>query len=342
MIIKNFVESKKTFIIAEVGQGHDGSLGIAHSYIDAAADCGVDAIKFQTHIAEEESTEDDIWRVNFSYEDKTRYDYWKRTSFNSSQWVGLAKHANEKGLEFLSSPFSVKACEILKDIGVNIWKIASGECSNLPMLEKIIEYGDEVILSNGLCNYSELLDITKLLKKSNTSFGILQCTSEYPVSPENIFIGKMCEIKERFRCSYGLSDHSGSIYPSLAAAALGANIIEVHITFSKQIFGPDSKSSLDLIQLKNLVEGVRLINSLNTTDKFSDYLTREQKEMKRLFSKSIVAAKNINAGTIITKELLSYKKPGTGIVAWNYKELLGKTLTKNMYVNERFDYKYIK
>ncbi|CAN0044541.1 unnamed protein product, partial [Chrysoparadoxa australica] len=174
-----------TYIIAEIGQAHDGSLGIAHSYIDALAATGVDAIKWQTHIAEAESSDLEPFRVNFSYEDKTRFDYWKRMEFTIDQWAGLKRHCDEKGVEFISSPFSNKAVDLLEEIGVARYKIGSGEVNNLLLLEKIAQTGKPIILSSGMSSFSELSETIKFLKPFGNQLSILQCTTAYPTKPED-------------------------------------------------------------------------------------------------------------------------------------------------------------
>ncbi len=149
-------EYLKAFIIAEIGQAHDGSLGILHSYIDAVAELGVDAIKFQTHIADAESSEFEPFRVKFSLQDETRFDYWKRIEFTPEQWGGIKKHCDKVGLEFISSPFSIAAVELLEILEVKRYKIASGEVSNFLMLEKIARTGKPVLLSSGMSSYGEI------------------------------------------------------------------------------------------------------------------------------------------------------------------------------------------
>ena len=153
-----------TFLIAEIGQAHDGSLGMLHSYIDALGDTGVNAIKFQTHIAEAESSEYEPFRVKFSYQDKTRYDYWKRMEFTLDQWKEIKKHCDDLNLEFISSPFSNLAVDWLEEIGVQKYKIASGEINNHLMLEKIAKTGKDIILSSGLSNFTELDETINFLK----------------------------------------------------------------------------------------------------------------------------------------------------------------------------------
>ena len=157
---------KKQRIIAEIGQAHDGSLGIAHSYIDSLKGTGVSSIKFQVHIAEAESSKNEKFRKKFSYEDKTRFDYWKRIEFNKNQWAALKKHCEYNGFEFIASTFSMAGIDLLKDIGLKTFKIASGEVNNYLMIDKLINLKKEIILSSGLSSYSELDLVIKKINKS--------------------------------------------------------------------------------------------------------------------------------------------------------------------------------
>src|SRR6056297_1659916 len=227
-------------LIAEIAQAHDGSLGIAHSYIDALADSGVDAVKFQTHIAEAESSMHEPFRTKFSYEDKNRYDYWKRMEFTLEQWEGLKKHCEEKNVEFLSSPFSISAVELLEKIGVKRYKIGSGEINNFLLLRKIAKTGKPIILSSGMSSFSELDKTLEFLQKFDNSLSILQCTTAYPTTPEQWGLNVITELKKRYEMPVGFSDHSGDIYACLAATALGAEILEFHVVFDKRMFGPDA------------------------------------------------------------------------------------------------------
>jgi N-acetylneuraminate synthase len=298
----------KTFIIAEIGQAHEGSLGILHSYIDALAETGVDAIKFQTHIAEAESSEYEPFRVNFSYEDDTRYDYWKRMEFTFEQWEGIKKHCDEVGLEFISSPFSNMAVEWLEKIGVQKYKIGSGEVSNYLMLKKIAKTGKPIILSSGMSSYVELDDTINFLQNYDNEISILQCTTKYPTSAEDIGLNVITELRNRYDIPVGLSDHSSTIYPSLSAVSLGAELLEFHVIFDKKMFGPDSKSSLTIDEVKQLVEGVRFIeksmeNKIDKTD------NSKFKELKNIFEKSLAVNKDMKAGETITFDDLEAKKP---------------------------------
>ena len=208
-------------IVAEVAQAHDGSLGTAHAYIDAVAACGADAVKFQTHIAAAESTPDEPWRIKFSPQDATRYDYWKRMEFTEEQWGGLKRHADERGLLFLSSPFSIEAVDLLNRVGVAAWKIPSGETANTPMLDRMLATGLPILLSTGMSPLSEIDDAVQHVRESGVPLVIFQCTTAYPCPPEKVGLNLISLFRERYDCSVGLSDHSGTIYPGLAAVTTG-------------------------------------------------------------------------------------------------------------------------
>jgi len=319
----------KTYIIAEVGQAHDGSLGILHSYIDAVATTGADAIKFQTHIAEAESSEFEPFRVAFSYEDATRYDYWKRMSFTEQQWFGIKKHCDDVGLEFMSSPFSLAAVSLLEKIGTEKYKLGSGEITNNLMLDAICETGKPIILSSGMSSYDELDFAVGKVKKSGNELSILQCTTQYPTGPKDIGLNVINQMKERYQVSTGLSDHSGTIFPSLAAVSLGASVIEAHIVFDKNIFGPDSKSSLTVSEFKSMVTGIRSIKTMlnNPIEKGS----RDFSELKGIFEKSLAINKPVKAGHIISKNDLESKKPkGKGVSAQDYHLIIGKKVNREL------------
>src|SRR5215207_9249425 len=176
--------SGRPLVIGEVAQAHDGSLGLAHAFIDAIADAGAGAVKFQTHIAEAESHPSEPWRVKFSPADDTRFDYWKRMEFSEEQWLGLATHARERDLAFLSSPFSIEAVALLRRIGVAGWKVASGEVSNAELLDAMASAGGPVLLSSGMSPWPELdAAVTRLRAAGASRLAVLQCTSSYPVTP---------------------------------------------------------------------------------------------------------------------------------------------------------------
>ena len=329
------VGNSRTFIIAEVAQAHDGSLGTAHAYIDAASKTGVDAIKFQTHIASAESSIDEPWRVKFSRQDETRFDYWKRMEFSREQWLGLKEHAESRGLVFLSSPFSNEAVDLLEDLGISAWKIASGEVSNPLLLKHIAKTGKPVILSTGLSTYDELDLACSIFTSMDCPIAILQCTSSYPTPASEVGLNVMQELSDRYSCPAGLSDHTASIYTGIAAATLGASLLEVHITLSKDSFGPDVPASLTTEELAQLVAGIRHVETLlaNPMDKAAQQSGFD--EMNQIFRKSLYLAEDLKEGQELLEEHLVAKKPGTGIPAANYKSVLGKKLVRTMSKGEK-------
>ena len=329
------------YYIAEIGLAHDGSLGIAHSYIDALAELNVDAIKFQMHLPEFESSVYEKFRVNFSYADKTRYQYWERTSFNFEEWKGLFEHCNNKNIDFIISPFSIEACKWSKNLGVKKIKIGSGEVSNHLMIENILSFADSLILSSGLSTINEINDSLKIASKIK-DLTILQCTSSYPSKPEEWGLGFITELKEKFpKIKVGYSDHSGNIYSALGAIALGAEVVEFHAVFDKKMFGPDSKSSLTIKEIKKLIDGGReLYKSVNTPYKKDQAL---KNDYKSLFGKSLSINKKINPGHIISIDDLETKKPsGYGIDPKNYKKIIGKKIKSSMKKGDFLNLKDIK
>ena len=315
----------KTYIIAEIGQAHEGSLGILHSYIDALSETGVDAIKFQTHIAEAESSIYEPFRINFSSQDSSRYEYWKRMEFTRREWKEIKVHCENLGMDFISSPFSNAAVDLLEDIGTKKYKVGSGEINNFLLLEKLKRTGKEIILSSGMSSLNELEESIGFFEEYKNKISILQCTTNYPTQAEEIGLNVLETFKTRFNLPFGLSDHSGKIYPSLAAVSLGATILEFHAVFDRRIFGPDSLASLTIDEIKILVEGVRFIEKAKTIVDKND--TLKFKSLKEIFGKSLAINQNMQAGDIITFECLESKKPfGYGIEASKYLTVLGKEL----------------
>lgn len=316
----------KTLIIAEVAQTHDGSLGQAHAFIDAVARTGADAIKFQTHIAAAESTPAEPWRVKFSPQDDTRYQYWQRMAFSPDQWAGLKKHADEVGLLFLSSPFSLEAVSLLTQIGMPAWKIASGEINNKPMLEAMMATGQPLLLSTGMSPMDEIDGLVAWIGSKNHPLALLQCTSMYPTPAAHIGLNLIPVFQKRFAIPIGLSDHSGTIFPGLAAAALDSSILELHVTLSREMFGPDVIASITTSELTELVRGIRFIEAMRAGTADKDQLAAQVAPLRQLFLKSLVAKCDLPAGKILSREDFLLKKPGTGLPADALEQVIGKKL----------------
>ena len=323
-------EGRRPLVIAEVAQAHDGSLGTAHAFIDAIADAGADAVKFQTHIAAAESTASEPWRVKFSQQDATRFEYWKRMEFTPSQWAGLKEHADKRGLIFLSSAFSPEAFELLQRIGVPAWKVASGEVTNLPLLKLMLATKLPVLLSSGMSTTEDLDRAAEACRSAQVPLGVFQCTTLYPCPPEKVGLNLLATFRERFACPVGLSDHSGKIYSCLAAAALGASMLELHVTFSRQMFGPDVPASVTFPELKQLTEGVADIHRMRAATVEKNVIAAEMAPMKGIFQKSIVARRSLKAGIILTESELALKKTGGGIPPERLASVIGRKLTRDV------------
>jgi N,N'-diacetyllegionaminate synthase len=328
-------QNTSPFVIAEIGQAHEGSLGMVHSYIDALSTSGIDAIKFQMHIAEAESSLEEPFRIKFSYEDATRFDYWKRMSFTLQQWKEIKDHCDAVGLEFICSPFSNLAVDWLEEIRVQRYKIGSGEITNFLLLEKIAQTKKPVILSSGMSNFAELDMTVEFLKNRNVSYSILQCTTAYPTQPEQYGLNVITELQKRYQVTVGYSDHSAKIATAIAATTLGAAILEFHVVFDRRQFGPDSNSSLTIDETKQLVESVRNINKAiqHPIDK-NDISAFES--LKNIFEKSLAVNKKLPEGHIVTFDDLEAKKPkGLGIAAVNFEKVIGKKMKQG---KEQWDF----
>jgi N,N'-diacetyllegionaminate synthase len=228
-------------VIAEVGSVHDGSFGNALKLIDACADAGADVAKFQTHIAAAETLKDAPMPPYFKGE--PRFAYFERTGFTEARWRELAAHCKQRGIGFLSSPFSIEAAELLDRVGVDAFKIPSGEVSNLPMLDRIADTGKPVLLSSGMSNWTELDAAVGVLRRGGPLM-VMQCATAYPCPPERVGLNVIAEMRARYKLPIGYSDHAFGPAAALAAAAHGAVAIEKHFTFSRAMYGSDAATTL--------------------------------------------------------------------------------------------------
>ena len=324
------------FIIAEIGSVHDGSFGNAKQSVLMAKECGVDAIKFQVHIAEAETTRNAPSPSYFKSE--PRWEYFCRTGFSVNQWKELKKLCDKTGIEFMASPFSEDAVELLHGIGMKIWKIPSGEMTNVPMLRKIAGYGQPVILSSGMSAWGELDQAVAAIRKTNKrcEITILQCTSEYPCPYERVGLNVMEQMTARYKVPVGLSDHTLDIFAPIVAVSRGAAVIEKHVTFSRKMYGSDARHSLEPAEFARMVEGVRAADRILSCPVDKDKLLKRYSDMKRIFQKSIVAKTAIAKGTKIAKDMVTYKKPGTGLSAASPEAVVGKTIRKDVKADHLF------
>ena len=247
----------KTYLIAEVGLAHEGSLGIAKSFIDKISESGADAVKFQLHNQLYESSKYEKFRVKFSQQDKNRGEYWTRTSFAFKEWKILRDYAKKKKLDFICSPFSVEVIPLLKKLKIDAVKIASGEFNNLLMLKKIFKElpNTPIIFSTGLSDLKEIeyiLKFCKINKIKNSNIFLLQCRSDYPTKIHLVGHKIVNIFRKKFNVKSGISDHSGNLNSLIAGISMGSDLIEFHVTFDKAFFGPDIKSSITFDELKKL------------------------------------------------------------------------------------------
>lgn len=329
---------KKTYIIAELGNTHEGSVGLAKCFINVAAECGVDAVKMQTHIFDAESLPD---APNPPYfKDETRKEYFERTAFTMEQWKELKRYADELGIDFFSSPFSLEAVELLEYAGMDTYKIASGEVSNLPLLEKIAKTGKRVLLSSGMSSWAELDEAVETLQSNGcNSLVVLQCTSEYPCPAEQSGLNVLDEMKARYEnIEIGYSDHTLGVAVPLAAVIKGATVIEKHFTLSKKMYGSDAMNSTEPEEFKRLVDEIRQVELAFSSEVNKDQKVSSLRNMKFTFEKSIVAAKEIRSSTMIEFDDLAFRKPGDGIPARKYKQIIGKKLKGAVSRNHKFSF----
>lgn len=322
------------FSIGEVGQAHDGSLGTAHAYIDALSEVGADVVKFQIHIAEAESHPSEPWRIPFSRQDRSRFEYWKRMEFTPSQWRELRDHANDRQVGFMVSPFSLEAIDLAESLDPDFWKVASGEVSNLPLLRRLAADGRPVIVSSGMSTRVELGRAIEVLSLASSEVLIAQCTSLYPCPPEKLGLGLIPDLKREFGLRVGLSDHSGEVSAGIAAVALGSSFVESHVTFSTRCFGPDVSSSLTIEEFASLVRGMNFVATSMSAEFEKERIEPAILEMRKLFTRSVVAKVDIAEGEVIAVEDLALLKPGTGLPPSSLDSIVGRRSTRQIVAGE--------
>lgn len=322
---------KKLYIIAEVGSVHDGSFGNACKLIELAADSGADAVKFQTHFGDAESLKNAKRPSYFKSED--RISYFNRTQFNFKQYQKFIILSKKKKIDFLSSPFSIEAVDFLERFNLSSYKIPSGEVTNHPLLEKIASTRKKVFLSTGMSNFKEIDNAVRILR-AKTKLILMQCTSMYPCPSDKVGVNVITELKKKYNLPIGFSDHTTGFVAGVGAVFAGALFIEKHITFSKSMYGSDAFNALEPKEFKNFCEHLRdaLIIKNSKVDKDNiSWL----KKTKKVFEKSIVTSKIILKNSKIKLSDLSFKKPGDGISASQYKKIIGKKTLKSLKKNHK-------
>jgi N,N'-diacetyllegionaminate synthase len=323
----NFIEIGKrkigcgepTFIIAEAGINHNGDIELAKEMVDAAAKCGVDAIKIQTLLPEELFSK----KLNPDV-----YDYCQTLSFNRKQHIELKNRAEKNGIEFLSTPVGSKTAKLLYEIKSKAFKIASGEINNLDLVEQIARYGKPVIVSTGMSTLSEIITTVEKIQESNCPFAILHCISCYPTTSNNANLSTIPYLQKIFDVPIGYSDHTLGNDVCLTAVALGAKILEKHFTLDKNMDGPDQKISGNVNEFKELVQKTRNVEKSIGIPRTKPYPS--EIKFKDLMRVSIGTSKNVKSGTKITKSMLTYFRPGTGIPPTMIDKIIGLKINQDI------------
>ncbi len=322
-----------TFIIAEAGVNHNGSMELAKKLIDVAVEAGADAVKFQTFKAEKVISK---FAQKAEYQRKTtdsqesQLEMVKKLELSFENFVELKKYCDERNIIFLSTPFDIESARFLHKQGLEIFKIPSGEITNYLLLREISSYNKKIILSTGMADLGEIEDAIDLLVESGTireNITLLHCTTEYPAPIEETNLKAILTLKEAFKLPVGYSDHTQGIEIPIAAVAMGATVIEKHFTLDKNLPGPDHKASLELDELKSMIKAIRNIEkAMGNGIKKPSPSELKNRDIAR---KSIVSARKIKKGEILTEENLTVKRPGTGISPMRWKEVIGKMANRD-------------
>lgn len=320
------------FVIAEAGVNHNGDLSLAKQLVDLAAEAGADAVKFQTFKAEAVVTKEAPkadYQLRTTGAQESQFDMLRRLELSQEAHLQLQKYCHERGLIFLSTPFDEAAADFLNSIDVPAFKISSGDLTNIPLLEHVAGFGKAVILSTGMSDMEEVAEAVDAIQTtSECGLVLLHCVTNYPADPREINLRAMNSMQERFDLPVGFSDHTEGIEVSLAAVALGASVIEKHFTLSRSLPGPDHQASMEPDELRALVRGIRKVElSLGSNLKQP---SASELETAKVARRSLIAAVNIEAGTVLTRELIALKRPGTGLAPSQLKKILGKKTLKDI------------
>lgn len=329
----------RTFIIAEAGDNHNGSLELAYQLVDKAVEAGADCVKFQTFVTEEvisKRAEKAEYQKESTGSEESQYEMVKKLELSFDNFRELQKYAKEKKIEFLSTPFDIPSVDFLESIEVPYFKIPSGEITNLPYLIRIAETGKKIILSTGMAEMDEIAEAIRVLKENGAGeISLLHCNTEYPTPMEDVNLKAMLTLKDRFGVRVGYSDHTKGIEVPIAATALGAEIIEKHFTLDHNMEGPDHKASLEPDELKVMVEKIRNIEkALGSGIKTASNSEKKNIDIAR---KSIVARKKIAKGELLTEDNLAVKRPGNGISPMKWFEILGTTAIRDFEEDEMIE-----
>jgi N-acetylneuraminate synthase len=311
-------DGQPCFVIAEAGINHNGDTALAAKLVDAAAAAGADAIKFQTHFPEHEMLRGG---ATAAYVGESLFDLLTRTALSRDAHFELRNRARDKGILFLSTPFSREAADFLETVGVPAYKTGSGELTHLPLQRHIARKGRPMIVSTGMSTPEEIERTVQTIRAEGTPFALMHCTSTYPTPYPHVQLGCIAALKERYRVPVGFSDHTLGNFAAFAAVAAGAQLFEKHFTVSRSLPGPDQQGSMEPQELEELVRGIRAIEqSLGAAKKIQP----GEQDVRDMALHSVVSIRGIAAGATIGQDDVWAKRPGTGIPARQLSEVIGR------------------
>lgn len=326
-----------TYIIAEAGVNHNGDINLAYQMIDKAVEAGVDCVKFQTfkasHLVSKNAAMANYQKLNMNSDEK-QVEMLKRVELKFDDFIRLKAYADAKGIAFCSTAFDEESVDFLNTLHMPFFKIPSGEVTNLPLITKLAKYNRPMIMSTGMCEMNEIADILKIIRKYNKQrIVLLHCNTEYPTPAADVNLRAMQTLKSVFKTAVGYSDHTLGIEVPLAAAALGACVIEKHFTLDKHMIGPDHAASLDPQEMASMVKGIRTIEkALGSCEK---RVTESERKNMTAARKSIVAKRKIKKGEILSSANLTTKRPGSGISPMLWDQVIGSAARKDYEEDEQ-------
>jgi N-acetylneuraminate synthase/N,N'-diacetyllegionaminate synthase len=334
-------EGKPCFIVAEAGVNHNGDIHLAKELIDAAKNAGADAVKFQAFKAEKIATiyaEKADYQTRNAGKDKSQLAMLKKLELDEKDIGELYNYAQKNNIIFLSSAFDRESIDLLNDLGVSAFKIASGEITNLPLLKYVAKKKKPIILSTGMSTLDEIEQAVKVIRENGTKdIVLLHCVTSYPARKEDVNLRAIETLRREFKLPVGFSDHTLGVTIPIAAAALGAVLIEKHFTLDKSLPGPDHKASLEPNELTEMVTAIRDVEK--ALGNGVRRLTEEEREIRKKVRRSIVAKEEILKGTSITESMLDFKRPGTGIEPKHLDRVIGRRTKKDIMRDELIAFK---
>ncbi len=326
------MQSKKIYIIAEAGVNHNGDITLAYKLIEKAKEVGADCVKFQTFKAEQIVTKESPkanYQLHVTDKQESQYDMLKKLELQKEDFKKLKDHCEKVGIDFMSTPYNFEDADLLDDIGVSVFKIASGQIAELPFLKYVAAFKKKMIVSTGMATMQEVSDAVNAMRDAgNNDIVILQCNTDYPSKIEDTNLLAMVTMRDELKVKTGYSCHVPNNYACFAAIALGAEMIEKHFTLDKKLPGPDHSSSLEPSEFKELVDGIRNIEKCFGTG----VKTPSASEQKNTYGmrRSLVAKADIKAGTVIQKEHIAFKRPMNGLSPNYFEKIIGKKLKADL------------